>query len=138
MFATGASITLGLGVYDTQCGAKLFRASDMTRQLFQMPFVTNWIFDVELIARMICWQGGANAVAARIYEEPLDAWRDVEGSKVRPRDFFKAFFELTSIYRTYLSRRAAPSAPPVATFPTSDDAIVSPQMEEDRTVTAGA
>ena len=108
VFATGASFTLGLGIYDTQCGAKLFRADRKTQQLFEKPFLTNWIFDVELIARMLGSWASREAVAAAIYEMPLDDWYDVAGSKVRPRDFFKALFELNQIYWNYL--RGIPDA----------------------------
>jgi glycosyltransferase involved in cell wall biosynthesis len=101
-FATGASVTLGLGVYDTQCGAKLFRADRKTQLLFEQPFLTSWIFDVELIARMLGSGASRQAVAAAIYEMPLDNWYDVAGSKVRPRDFFKALFQLSQIYWKYL------------------------------------
>ena len=40
--------------------------------------------------------------ATRLYEFPLDAWRDVAGSTVKSGDFFKAVLEMTRIYWTYL------------------------------------
>jgi dolichyl-phosphate beta-glucosyltransferase len=104
LFATAASITLQLGIYDTQCGAKLFRASPAMRALFQDPFLTRWLFDVEILARLIRTRRGTRLpqVEDILYEFPLHAWHDVAGSKVRLWDFFRAFFELAMIYRYYL------------------------------------
>src|SRR5258706_1380447 len=41
--ATLISQTLGLAVYDTQCGAKLFRVNDTIREVFAKPFLSRWI-----------------------------------------------------------------------------------------------
>jgi glycosyltransferase involved in cell wall biosynthesis len=103
MFATVASIVLDLPVYDTQCGAKLFRASNATEALFIDRFCVNWTFDVELIARV---QGhrlrdGLTSAADSIYELPLDQWHDVAGSKVHASDFFKGLFEIVRIHSKY-------------------------------------
>ena len=46
--ATAISSFLRLAVYDTQCGAKLFRATPEMRACFEEPFVSRWLFDVEI------------------------------------------------------------------------------------------
>jgi glycosyltransferase involved in cell wall biosynthesis len=104
IFATVASIILGLGVYDTQCGAKLFRASSSLHALMSEPFITSWVFDVEIIARLIQARRGTDLPPACevICELPLNEWRDIAGSKVKPYDFLKAMVEMTKIYWRYL------------------------------------
>src|SRR5262249_1077188 len=98
--ATLISRTLGLAVYDTQCGAKLFRASDALRSVFAKPFLSRWIFDVEILARFIEMQG-RDAVARKVYEYPVSVWRDVKGSKVKSTDFLRALNDLRKIGRVY-------------------------------------
>jgi dolichyl-phosphate beta-glucosyltransferase len=101
--ATAISTVLGLRVYDTQCGAKLFRA-DAARELFRDPFHTRWIFDAEIIARLIARLDARAEPSARdvVYEYPLHAWVDVRGSKVGPSDYLRAAFDLMRIYRLYV------------------------------------
>ena len=101
--ATLISSSLGLAVYDTQCGAKLFRTSDRIGELFDRPFLSRWIFDVELIARLVR-QRGRDAAARAIYELPIMTWHDVKGSKVRSTDFFRALNDLWKIHRAYNRR----------------------------------
>jgi glycosyltransferase involved in cell wall biosynthesis len=98
--ATLISRTLGLAVYDTQCGAKLFRVNDTMRQLFAMPFLSRWIFDVEILARFVKARG-RDAAARAIYELPLRAWKDVQGSKLRSTDFLRALRDLWRIRSAY-------------------------------------
>ncbi len=96
--ATLISRTLGLAVYDTQCGAKLFRASSTLRQVLEAPFRSRWIFDMEIISRLVKVRG-RDVTARAIYELPLREWRDVHGSKVRSRDFVRALLDLWMIHR---------------------------------------
>lgn len=105
-FATAASLTLGLPIYDTQCGAKLFRASPVVQSLFQQPFTTRWLFDVEIIARLIqtCRRDHLAPPSTLIYEFPLHTWHDVAGSKVMPYDFFKSLVDLAKIYVKHLKQ----------------------------------
>jgi dolichyl-phosphate beta-glucosyltransferase len=102
-FATTASTLLRLPIYDTQCGAKLFRVNDELSAVLADPFQSRWIFDVELLARFMArHRGDPASVRDRIYEYPLPEWTDVAGSKVGGMDFFKAFGELYRIYQRYL------------------------------------
>jgi hypothetical protein len=98
------SITLKLPIYDTQCGAKLFRVTPDLSQILADPFRSRWIFDVEIIARQIqVANGDRMAVEQSIFELPLMKWKDVAGSKLRPLDFFKAIFDVLMIWRVYLA-----------------------------------
>jgi dolichyl-phosphate beta-glucosyltransferase len=102
VFATGASLALGLPVYDTQCGAKLFRVSEVARRVFEQPFRSAWVFDVEILARYVAILG-LDEAASRIYELPLGAWIDVPGSNVRSWHGVQAARDLI---RVALARRA--------------------------------
>ncbi len=104
IFATAASFVLKLSIYDTQCGAKMFRMTEDLRKIFQEPFHSRWIFDVELIARFEKLKKSTDPsidVQSLIYELPLPIWHDIKGSKIQPLDFLKAFFELIQIYYIY-------------------------------------
>ena len=95
--------------------------------LFARPFATRWIFDVEIFARMS--RSDSRPLAARIYEFPLDAWRDVAGGSIKPRDFVKAFFEMAKICWIY----KRPGAPPaIELAPTTVAAPTAPAADETR------
>jgi dolichyl-phosphate beta-glucosyltransferase len=103
IFATMASLVLGIPIYDTQCGAKIFRASPVVHSLFKAKFITRWLFDIEILARFIRSRGpNLQHIEKMIYEFPLNEWYDVAGSKVRARDFAKSFVGLALIYWHYL------------------------------------
>ena len=98
LFATAASISLGLPVYDTQCGAKLFRAQSMIARAFDEPFTTTWAFDVELLARYVALAREYDLdPTERLYEYPLRTWIDRSGSKVRILDRPRALWEVIRV-----------------------------------------
>jgi glycosyltransferase involved in cell wall biosynthesis len=104
-FATAASLTLDLPVYDTQCGAKLFRATPLLARVFGEPWRTRWVFDVELLARFMALDPRGPAQLGRsLYELPLTQWTHVPGSKVRPLDFASAALDLATINLAYRRR----------------------------------
>ena len=119
LFSRVTSFVLGLRVQDTQCGAKLFRATPEILGTFTRPFNSRWIFDVELLARLSSGKAedrkqkaeGRRQKLNSIYELPLDRWQDVAGSKLKRGDFFKAVAELASIWWRDLRPGAAPFVP---------------------------
>ena len=105
VFATAVSHALDLPVYDTQCGAKMLRVNAATASLFDVPFRSRWVFDVELIARYLRLPAapGEPSRRDRIYELVLPAWHDRPGSKLRWFDFPRAMVDLGHIWRERLA-----------------------------------
>ncbi|CAB1061317.1 hypothetical protein D1BOALGB6SA_6090 [Olavius sp. associated proteobacterium Delta 1] len=101
IIATLISMALGIPVYDTQCGAKLFRASPKLESLLAQPFLTRWLFDVEIIARSLLSSARWGNMSLAFHEEPLDAWAYVNASKIGPGDFPIIMKELWRIWCGY-------------------------------------
>jgi glycosyltransferase involved in cell wall biosynthesis len=99
VFATCASLAIGLPVYDTQCGAKIFRNTERLRQVFRTPFRVKWTFDVEILARFLLLERvfGGPSTRDRFVEYPLERWDDVPGSKLKTGDFFRGAWEILKI-----------------------------------------
>ena len=98
-FATFVSNILRLPVYDSQCGAKLFKR-EFIASLFQEPFKTDWLFDVEILFRARNMYG-KEFVLKKIMEYPLHEWVNVGGSKLKLRHFMKVPFQLFKIHYYY-------------------------------------
>jgi dolichyl-phosphate beta-glucosyltransferase len=100
VMATITAASMGVAVYDTQCGAKLFRAGPGTRALFEEPFMSRWLFDVELIMRILVAQPHTEP-GTLVREVPLAEWTEVPGSRVSMTDGFRALADLQRIRRRY-------------------------------------
>ncbi len=106
VFATFASMTLRLAVYDTQCGAKLLRVTPelpvILADPFSVPLDLRRRTDRPLFARL--QKIPAVGDPEWIYEFPLYRWVDIEGSKLKPTDFLRAALDLLEIRSRYQPR----------------------------------
>lgn len=84
-----------LGIYDTQCGAKVF-SKEILKTGFNKPFKTSWLFDIELFIRL-----KSNKLLIYGTEFPIKNWRDVEGSKLKPNHAILILKELFLLLKKY-------------------------------------
>lgn len=106
VLATGFSLALRAPVYDTQCGAKVFRTTPALEAALAEPFLTRWSFDVELLGRLLIGAPGVPGLPlSRVRELPLRAWRDVPGSKLGLVDAPRVAWEALRIARDLARRR---------------------------------
>jgi dolichyl-phosphate beta-glucosyltransferase len=97
-------------VYDTQCGAKFFRATPALSRALDRPFRSRWAFDVELLGRLL--SGGAEALREDdLLEVPLRRWTHVGGSKLRPLAMLRAGADLAVIALDLARERRAHAQP---------------------------
>ena len=95
IFATIVSqFVLKVPVYDTQCGAKVIDY-EIAKQIFEQPFVSKWLFDVELLKRL----QKTHDLSEVVKEIPLEKWEEIGNSKIKFSDFFILPFQLLQIYR---------------------------------------
>ena len=99
IIATIISTILKLPVYDTQCGAKLLRR-EVVSNAFRDAFISPWLFDVELLARLVGLFGRPN-LAGKLLEKPLQEWIEQADSRISPTYMFRMWAELYRIYRAY-------------------------------------
>ncbi len=90
---------LGMEFQDTQCGAKVM-TRDVIDATFQKPFMTKWLFDVEIFLRMKKHFGVDN-VQGLICEQPLKRWVHEDGSKLSMKDSIKILGQLLRIAVKY-------------------------------------
>lgn len=97
---------LNLGVYDTQCGCKIF-SRDLALDVFEEQFISTWLFDVEIFNR-IKNSYGRRQLIRMSREIPLRSWIDKNHSKVSLLYFFKMWLELFKINNKYSKPKSKP------------------------------
>lgn len=87
-FAILIELLFNLGMYDTQCGAKVFKNSVYLQKAMEKPFINSWLFDIEIMLRL------KENFKVKIWEEPLNKWHHKRHSKIRILSLFSIFFGL--------------------------------------------
>ena len=97
LFATVIAVLFRLNAYDTQCGAKIFRC-DMAELAFERPFLSKWLFDVEILLRIRNSYPDYNSV---ICEVPLNVWQEQGDSRIRFVHLWSMPVQLWKMYFRY-------------------------------------
>jgi glycosyltransferase involved in cell wall biosynthesis len=99
VIATKISSMLGVPVYDTQCGCKVFD-KNLAEKVFKEEFISKWLFDVEIFFRIInLYSRKEIRIISR--EIPLHSWIDADNSKVKLSYFFKMWHDFYLIKKRY-------------------------------------
>lgn len=99
IFATAASSIIKTPIYDTQCGAKFFHSS-LIPMAFGEKFMSKWLFDIEIIARILI-DKGYDYFISNGFEYPLNTWLEKGDSKIKLKDMLAVPLELLSIKNKY-------------------------------------
>ena len=84
---------LGNLPYDPQTGFKVFKFSNEQMAIFNKIFLTKWFVDLEILLRF----KDVNKKDMKIWEEPVNSWKDIEGSKIRGVEIITVFKDLIKI-----------------------------------------
>jgi len=98
-FATIVSNMLKISIYDTQTGAKLIK-ENVAKELFSKKFISSWLFDIELIYRLINLVGRPK-IEKELWELPISVCNDDGNSSIKKSYAFKVPIELYKIWKKY-------------------------------------
>ena len=88
---------LHIKLYDTQCGAKVFK-KEIIEPVFAEPFLSRWLFDIEILLRLRKFYNHNDSFVAEI---PLPEWKNRRGSKITAGDLIHLPGELRRIKKKY-------------------------------------
>ena len=81
--------------YDPQTGFKIFNFNNQQMEIFEKKFETKWFVDLEILTRYQVLEKRT----MKIWEEPVNIWKDVEGSNIRGFELITVFKDLIKILR---------------------------------------
>lgn len=99
IIASFISSILDIKVYDTQCGCKVF-TKEIAALAFEKPFISKWLFDVEIFSRILIHYGKPKALQL-MDEIPVKRWIDKGGSKVKLSYFCRLWVDLYRIWHSH-------------------------------------
>jgi len=86
--------------YDTQAGFKVMRINDSFTDIWKLEFKSRWFLDLEMLLR---WRKAQPVL--NIWEEPVQYWHEIAGSKITLKEFFRVTIELLRILTKYREGR---------------------------------
>ncbi len=92
-------VLLKANFQDTQCGAKIFERN-LIPFLFTQPFMTPWLFDVEIFLRLQK-KFGKSTLQNGVLEYPLMHWTEVGDSKLKLKHTIKIPAQLLKLHIQY-------------------------------------
>lgn len=84
---------LGNLPYDPQTGFKIFNFNEKQMAIFDKNFETKWFVDLEILLRF----KAVSKQDMKIWEEPVNTWKDIEGSKIRGLELITVLRDLVKI-----------------------------------------
>ena len=84
---------LGNLPYDPQTGFKIFKFNKVQMAIFDKNFETKWFVDLEILLRF----KAISNKDMKVWEEPVNTWKDIAGSKIRGLELITVFRDLVKI-----------------------------------------
>lgn len=82
--------------WDSQSGFKIFQVNEDLLSSLDSPFRTRWLFDIELFLRL-------KHSKRIVWEEPVQSWKDVSGSKIGIRSYKRIVLDLKILLELQLN-----------------------------------
>jgi glycosyltransferase involved in cell wall biosynthesis len=88
--------------YDPQTGFKIFKFNNQQMEIFEKRFETKWFVDLEILIRYQVLE----KQIMKIWEEPVNTWKDVDGSNIRGFELITVVNDLIKILRIIRKMRS--------------------------------
>ena len=105
-------MSLKTSIFDTQCGCKLM-IKDVAKVAFKDPFINSWLFDIEILWRLII-EHGNTYIEEKTLEVPVMKLIDRGSSRIKATDLISLPFQFIKIHLHYRKLKRSTRAKAVA------------------------